>query len=145
MSANANSAPRRILHALLPRFARIDPPRRISGNFRRSLRTNSSCFVQTHPGTESFIRRRSLLVDDPVLHRRLARKRKTRLGLPLPAYQRRRIFAERRAVLESVAGAPSRKPDILDLWMPVDQKISVRSVFVLAYARFQYENTSNGD
>src|SRR5262245_11259324 len=49
---------------------------------------------------------------------------------------RRDIFAQRRAVFESVAGAASGEPDIVEIWMAVDQEIAVRSVFVLADARF---------
>src|SRR5579872_7214083 len=40
-------------------------------------------------------------------------------------------------MLESVTRAPAHQPDVLQIRMPVDQKISIRSVLVLAHPCFQ--------
>src|ERR1700719_1038888 len=48
----------------------------------------------------------------------------------------REVFSKRGAVFEPVPGASAREPHIIYFRVPVDQKIAVRSVFVLAYARF---------
>src|SRR5262245_38510896 len=48
---------------------------------------------------------------------------------------RRDVFAQGRAVFESVAGAASYQPDVVEIGMAVDKEIAVRRVFVLANPR----------
>src|SRR6266568_1001995 len=74
--------------------------------------------------------------NSPLLYRHFRAQRKPRLGLGAVKESSSHIFAQGRAVLEPVSRAPARKPNIFHLRMPVDQKIPVRSIFVLANARF---------
>src|ERR1700730_1446512 len=69
------------------------------------------------------------------LHRLFARQRKSLLPARSVQNARRYILAHRRSVLESVTRPAADKPNVLDTRVPVDQKISVPRVFVLANAR----------
>src|ERR1700730_8242695 len=64
----------------------------------------------------------------------LASQRKSRL--PFRSFQNPgcNILAERGAMLKPVPRASAHKPDVFHFRMPVDQEISIPSVFVLAYA-----------
>src|SRR5262245_51918704 len=50
--------------------------------------------------------------------------------------ERGRVTADRRAVLEPVAGSGPDEDRVLPLRMPVDEQVAVRAVLVLAHARF---------
>src|SRR5713101_7710700 len=71
----------------------------------------------------------------PSLHGPLARQRKPRLFRHSAKNPLRHIFAHRRPVLEPVSRSAAYKPDVLDLRVPVNQEISIPSIFVLANAR----------
>src|ERR1700730_9745444 len=47
----------------------------------------------------------------------------------------RNVLAQRRTMLEAVAGAAADDPDVLELGMPVDQEVAVAAVLVLADLR----------
>src|SRR5260370_15338542 len=70
----------------------------------------------------------------PPLHRLLAPQRKSLLPLRSVQNPRRHVLPDRRPVLEPVPRPAAHEPNVLHLRMPVDQKISVPSIFVLAYA-----------
>src|SRR6266576_672184 len=71
-------------------------------------------------------------------------QRKSRLGCGAAEQLAGNILPDRRAVLEPMPGAPACKPHIFHFRMPVDQKIPVRSVFVLAHARFHNRRVAQG-
>ena len=64
------------------------------------------------------------------------RQRKPPLDLSAFDDARRDVFAQRGAVFEPMAGAASYQPYVVEIGMAVDQEIAVRSVLVLADARF---------
>src|SRR6266436_3020290 len=66
----------------------------------------------------------------------LRRQRKSRLRSRAVEELAGNIRADRRPMFESMSRAPAHKPNIFHRWMPVDQKIPVRTVFVLAHTRF---------
>src|SRR5713226_673668 len=70
----------------------------------------------------------------PPLHRLLAPQRKSLLPLRSVQNPRRHVLPDRRPVLEPVPRPAAHEPNVLHLRMPVDQKISVPSIFVLAYS-----------
>src|SRR2546423_9931314 len=76
-----------------------------------------------------------LLKNRALLHRLFAGQRNPRLARSpvqnLPCH----ILPQRRPMLESVPRSASHKPNVLHLWVLVDQKIPVPRVFVLADAR----------
>src|ERR1700747_1159385 len=53
-------------------------------------------------------------------------------------YAGRYVFSQRWTVLEAVAGAAAYQPDVVELRMAINQEISVRGVFVLTDAHFDY-------
>src|SRR5882762_255663 len=80
----------------------------------------------------------------PALYGVLCCQRKSSFGCGAVEQLSRNIFPDRRAVLEPMSRAPACKPHIFHLRMPVDQKIPVPSVFVLAHARFHNRRVAQG-
>src|ERR1700692_4267361 len=66
---------------------------------------------------------------------RFAGQRKARFGRAAVRQLLRKVCSERRPMFEPVPGTSARKPHVIYFRVPVDQKISVRSVFILAHAR----------
>src|ERR1700719_957795 len=79
-----------------------------------------------------------------VLFRRLAGKRESRFGRAAIQYLLREVFSKRGAMFEPVAGATAREPHIIYSRVPVDQKITVGSIFVLAHTRFHDRRVCQG-
>src|SRR2546429_671091 len=103
---------------------------------------------KTHGAHGSF-NRRSGFDRPPSVYRALLDgilccQRKSSLGCGAAEQLARNIFPDRRAVLEPMPRAPACKPHIFHFRMPVDQKIPVRSVFVLAHARFHNRRVAQG-
>src|ERR1700730_6070258 len=70
-----------------------------------------------------------------LLFRRFARQCKARFGWPAIQYLLRDVFSKRGSMFEPVPRASACEPHIVYFRVPVDQKIAVRSVFVLAHTR----------
>src|SRR3984893_5666738 len=70
-----------------------------------------------------------------VLFRCFARQLKSRFGRAAIQYLLRHVFSKRGPMFESVPRTSARKPHGTHFWVSVDQKIAIRSVFVLAHAR----------
>src|SRR6266403_625368 len=66
----------------------------------------------------------------------LGRQRKSRLRLGAVQKPPGHVLPYRRAMLEPVSRSAARKPDVFHSRMPVNQKISARSVLILADSRF---------
>src|ERR1700722_6613551 len=79
-----------------------------------------------------------------VLFRRLAGKRKAWFGRTAIQYLLRDIFSKRGSMFEPVPRTTAREPHIIYFRVPVDQKIAIRSVFVLAHAGFHDGSVCQG-
>src|SRR6266850_3383710 len=66
----------------------------------------------------------------------LRRQGKPRLRLAAVQEPPGHVFSYGRAMFEPVSRSPARKPDVFHSRMPVNQKISARSVLILADASF---------
>src|SRR5580704_369349 len=86
----------------------------------------------------------SRLIHGPLLESFLRRQRIARLGRGLVQELARNIFADCRPMLESVPRPAADEPHIFHLRMPVDQKIAVRCIFVLADARLDHWRIPHG-
>src|SRR5713101_3145095 len=97
-------------------------------------------YYKTHGAPGSFNRQFSF-VPDPSVYRPhldgvLCCQRKARLARSAIKKLTRNIFPYRWPVLEPMPGASACKPHIFHFRMPVDQKIPVRGILILANARF---------
>src|SRR5215468_5470345 len=80
---------------------------------------------------------RRVSVDRALLNGLLGCQAESRLAGPAPQDPFGQVGAHGRAVLETVARSAPDEPDVLGFGMTVDQEVAVRSVLVLAHARFQ--------
>src|SRR5580700_965511 len=85
------------------------------------------------------------LINHPLRLATLRAERKPLLSGCAAVNQRRHMFPHHGSMLESVAGSAPYQPDIGELRMPVNQKITARCILVLANARFhQWRSSQRG-
>src|SRR5262245_1623 len=83
-------------------------------------------------------------INRALLHGLLSREGKARLGGRVIKHTCTHVFAKRRSVLESVAGAAAGEPQIVEAWMPVNEKVAIPRVLVLAHAAFNHRSIRQG-
>src|SRR5215467_1345287 len=64
----------------------------------------------------------------------LGRERKSSLGRKAVKKLRSDVLSDRRPMLKAMSGSAAHQPDVGKVRVPVDQEITVRTVFVLANA-----------
>ena len=89
-------------------------------------------------------RKRGELVDAPALRLVLACQRKAGVHRASVKDPRSNVLTNGRTVLETVTRSPANQPHIVEIRMPVDQKITGRSVLVLADTGFSQLRIAKG-
>src|SRR5437879_611005 len=79
-----------------------------------------------------------------LLHHFLVKQRKSWLGFRSVQNLRRNVLTDRRPMFEPVARTSAHEPNVLHIWMAVNQEIAIPCVFVLAHARLDNGRAAQG-